>query len=188
MIRRRYVIILGVFVIAVATAATWQFWPQQPKSKGTTIHLAKDTKSGANNVTELSTNASLGQGNATEQQTPSTSPSSSSNNTNYVSTDNSQAQQALNPATFGQYDATKYKDGTSAFYADLLAGTGATVAMNQKVAVYYKGWLTNGTLFDESKPGSNGQLQPFVFTYGTNPSQVIPGFEEGIDGMKVGGV
>lgn len=91
--------------------------------------------------------------------------------------------QTLDPATFKQYD--KYKDSQNGLFGDVQVGSGATLSSGQKAAVYYKGWLTDGTLFDQSKAGSDGKLQPFVFTLGDH--QVIPGWEEAISGMKVGG-
>ena len=45
----------------------------------------------------------------------------------------------------------------------------------------YTGWLTNGTKFDSSKDHG----QPFSFQLGGG--QVIKGWDEGVDGMKVGG-
>ncbi|HUP26566.1 MAG TPA: FKBP-type peptidyl-prolyl cis-trans isomerase [Candidatus Limnocylindrales bacterium] len=90
---------------------------------------------------------------------------------------------AIDPATFGQYD--QYKDGDNAMYAEVQAGTGAELKPNMKAAVYYKGWLTNGQLFDASRPDDKGQLQPFVFELGAH--QVISGWEQGLAGMKVGG-
>lgn len=90
----------------------------------------------------------------------------------------------FDPTTFGQYE--KYKDATAGLFGEVLAGTGAELTANKKAAVYYRGWLTNGQLFDESKPDSKGQLQPFVFTLGAH--QVIPGWEQALEGMKVGAV
>jgi FKBP-type peptidyl-prolyl cis-trans isomerase len=104
-------------------------------------------------------------------------------NTSQSSNSGSSASQAFDPSTFSQYD--KYKTDTKALFGDVQAGTGAEVTATSKVAVYYKGWLTNGTLFDQSRTGSDGNLQPFTFTMGQH--QVIPGWEEGIAGMKVGG-
>lgn len=92
--------------------------------------------------------------------------------------------QTFNPTTFSQYD--KYKASTGALFGEAPVGTGAELTANHKAAVYYRGWLTNGQLFDQSRPGSDGKLQPFVFTEGAH--QVIPGWEEGLAGMKVGGV
>ncbi len=90
---------------------------------------------------------------------------------------------APGPEAFGQYD--QYKTGQGGLFGDILIGTGNEAVPGKKVAVYYKGWLTNGQLFDQSKPGSDGKLQPFVFTLGAK--QVIRGWEESIAGMKVGG-
>lgn len=88
------------------------------------------------------------------------------------------------PETFGQYD--KYKDDQNALFGDLVSGNGKEVTASSKVAVYYKGWLTNGKLFDQSQvdPKTN-QLQPFIFTMGEH--NVILGWEQTIFGMKVGG-
>ena len=88
------------------------------------------------------------------------------------------------PESFRQYD--KYKDEKSALFGDLQVGTGLEAVSGKKVAVVYKGWLTNGKLFDEShldKPG--GKIQPFVFTLGAH--QVVAGWDQGVAGMKVGG-
>lgn len=90
----------------------------------------------------------------------------------------------FDPTTFAQYE--KYKDSKGALFGDVVVGTGAALEANQKAVVFYKGWLTNGTVFDESRPGSDGKLTPFTFTLGAH--QVIPGLEEGVTGMKVGGV
>jgi FKBP-type peptidyl-prolyl cis-trans isomerase len=64
---------------------------------------------------------------------------------------------------------------------DLVVGTGAAAASGQKVTVHYTGWLTNGTKFDSSKDRGD----PFVFNLGKG--QVIKGWDEGVQGMKIGG-
>lgn len=95
----------------------------------------------------------------------------------------SAAPKPLDPATFGQYE--KYKDGESALFAELQVGTGDALTANKKAAVYYKGWLTDGRLFDMTRADKDGKLQPFVFEMGAR--QVIAGWEQGLGGMKVGG-
>ena len=65
---------------------------------------------------------------------------------------------------------------------DLVVGTGTAAASGQKVTVHYTGWLTNGTKFDSSKDRG----QPFEFPLGGG--RVIRGWDEGVQGMKVGGV
>lgn len=99
-----------------------------------------------------------------------------------LSTDNS-ANADKSTQSFSQYDT--YKDSPSALYADIEKGTGKAIESGSKVAIYYKGWLTDGTMFDQSRKGEDGNLQPFMFTFGAN--EVIPGMEQAIFGMKTGG-
>jgi hypothetical protein len=88
------------------------------------------------------------------------------------------------PDTFKQYD--QYKDGKHAMFGEIKVGTGKELAVNMQAAVFYKGWLTDGTLFDQSRLDADAKLQPFVLTIGEH--KVITGWEEGLVGMKVGGV
>jgi FKBP-type peptidyl-prolyl cis-trans isomerase FkpA len=64
---------------------------------------------------------------------------------------------------------------------DMVAGEGATATAGQRVTVHYTGWLTDGTKFDSSKDRDD----PFEFWLGKG--QVIRGWDEGVQGMKVGG-
>ena len=64
---------------------------------------------------------------------------------------------------------------------DTLEGTGDTATAGQMVSVHYTGWLTDGTKFDSSKDRND----PFNFPLGGR--RVIAGWDEGVQGMKVGG-
>ena len=64
---------------------------------------------------------------------------------------------------------------------DLVVGDGAVAAAGQQVKVHYTGWLTDGTKFDSSKDRND----PFVFPLGAG--RVIKGWDEGVQGMKIGG-
>ncbi len=66
-------------------------------------------------------------------------------------------------------------------YQDLVVGSGEVAENGDTVSVHYTGWLEDGTKFDSSLDRN----QPFEFTLGQG--QVIPGWEQGIQGMKVGG-
>jgi FKBP-type peptidyl-prolyl cis-trans isomerase FkpA len=66
-------------------------------------------------------------------------------------------------------------------YIDLIVGTGATAQTGQTVRVHYTGWLENGKKFDSSVDRG----QPFSFPLGGG--RVIKGWDEGVQGMKVGG-
>jgi FKBP-type peptidyl-prolyl cis-trans isomerase len=64
---------------------------------------------------------------------------------------------------------------------DLVVGTGATAVASSTVDVYYVGAnYANGKVFDDT-PWKMGQPSPFPL------SGVVPGFAQGIEGMKVGG-
>ena len=64
---------------------------------------------------------------------------------------------------------------------DTVIGEGAAAASGRDVIVHYAGWLADGTQFDSSKE----KQDPFEFTLGKK--EVMPGWEEGLAGMKVGG-
>ena len=63
----------------------------------------------------------------------------------------------------------------------LKEGDGATAIRHSTVKVHYTGWLMDGTKFDSSVDRGT----PFEFTVGAG--QVIPGWDSGVEGMKVGG-
>ena len=71
-------------------------------------------------------------------------------------------------------------------YDDTKVGDGAEATAGQHVTVHYTGWLRNddgstGAKFDSSKDRND----PFQFSLGAG--QVIKGWDEGVQGMKVGG-
>jgi FKBP-type peptidyl-prolyl cis-trans isomerase FkpA len=70
-------------------------------------------------------------------------------------------------------------------YEDVKVGTGAEAKAGQNVSVHYTGWLwvdgKRGSKFDSSKDRG----QPFDFPLGGG--RVIKGWDEGVQGMKIGG-
>ena len=66
-------------------------------------------------------------------------------------------------------------------YFETKEGTGEQAKSGQQVTVHYTGYLTNGKKFDSSVDRN----QPFTFALGTG--QVIKGWDDGVEGMKVGG-
>ncbi len=66
-------------------------------------------------------------------------------------------------------------------YVDIVVGNGPSPVSGKPVKVHYTGWLENGTKFDSSVDRG----EPFVFTIGAG--EVIPGWDEGVMTMKVGG-
>jgi FKBP-type peptidyl-prolyl cis-trans isomerase FkpA len=70
-------------------------------------------------------------------------------------------------------------------YEDTTVGSGATAQAGQHVTVHYTGWLyqdgVKGAKFDSSKD----RQSPFAFDLGAG--RVIRGWDEGVQGMQVGG-
>lgn len=73
------------------------------------------------------------------------------------------------------------KTSLGVYTQDQVVGTGATIANGDSVSVGYTGWLPNGVQFDTNQP--NGS--PLRFKVGAK--SVVPGFENGVIGMRVGG-
>ena len=65
---------------------------------------------------------------------------------------------------------------------DIKTGTGAEAKSGQTVTVHYVGTLTDGSKFDSSRDRGRG------FTFHLGAGQVIKGWDQGVVGMKVGGV
>lgn len=72
--------------------------------------------------------------------------------------------------------------GTSVVIQDIEPGDGAEAHPGQTVSVHYTGWLTDGTVFDTSR----NRVRPMVFRLGAG--EVIKGWDQGIVGMRIGGV
>jgi FKBP-type peptidyl-prolyl cis-trans isomerase FkpA len=60
---------------------------------------------------------------------------------------------------------------------DLVVGTGESAASGKKVTVHYTGWLMEGGKAGAKFDSSKDRRDPFV----------IKGWDEGVQGMKVGG-
>jgi FKBP-type peptidyl-prolyl cis-trans isomerase FkpA len=89
--------------------------------------------------------------------------------------------------TMQEDDRKCQTDKVSLEMKEVAAGTGNEARPGRRVAVHYTGWL-----FHPDKPANQGRQfdssrdrgQPIEFTLGQG--EVIPGWDEGIRGMKVG--
>ncbi len=73
--------------------------------------------------------------------------------------------------------ASMTQTASGMFFADIVVGNGAEVVPGVKIVVDFTGWLKNGTVFDSGS---------FPFTAGVGAA--IPGFDEGVLNMRVGGI
>lgn len=71
-------------------------------------------------------------------------------------------------------EPTKTESGLE--YWDIRVGTGAEAVKGDTVNVRYTGWLTNGKMFESS-----------TYKFKIGADEVISGWDEGVNGMKVGG-
>jgi FKBP-type peptidyl-prolyl cis-trans isomerase len=68
---------------------------------------------------------------------------------------------------------------------DSKVGSGAEAKAGTTISVNYTGYLQDGTKFDSSVDPKFQHVQPLTFKLGAG--RVIPGWEQGLAGMKVGG-
>ncbi len=64
---------------------------------------------------------------------------------------------------------------------DIVVGEGAMAEAGQYVSVHYTGWLTDGKKFDSSLDRNS------PFDFGLGRREVILGWDEGVQGMRIGG-
>jgi len=88
---------------------------------------------------------------------------------------------------FGKASGPTAPDQSNVPYSqtDLTVGTGAEATPGSTVTVQYGAWLYSDTATDHKGTALDANTATFVL--GANPLQVIPGFDKGVTGMKVGG-
>jgi peptidylprolyl isomerase len=72
-------------------------------------------------------------------------------------------------------------------YIDVAQGTGALAELRKCAYVHYTGWLQDGTKFDSSRDTlpNGAPREPIAVPLGSR--RVIPGWDTGFEGMRVGG-
>ena len=191
MLRNKYFWMITVLILIGAGVGGFLYWHNKNNNSGTGLTLLNnsDTSSSGSGsagvgLSPSSSVLSVSGGSPTNLgQLGAGTNSSQSGGGSSGGNSKSGGSQSPSPDTFAQYD--KYKDAQNSLFGDIAKGDGAELTANKTAVVTYKGWLTNGKMFDASRQNSDGSLQPFVFTLGAK--QVIPGFEQGVAGMKVGG-
>ena len=80
-------------------------------------------------------------------------------------------------ASLGINLAAMTRTSSGLYYQDIETGEGEPATGGQEVRVAYTGWLSDGTQFDSGS-----------FSFHLGMGQVVAGFDEGVEGMRVGGV
>ena len=75
------------------------------------------------------------------------------------------------------------KIGYALTWVDIKVGTGELALPRKWYTVHYTGYLTDGTKFDSSY--DHPDKKPITFPYGAH--RVIPGWDTGFEGMRIGG-
>lgn len=78
--------------------------------------------------------------------------------------------------------AASTKTASGLYYRDFTVGSGKTAASGDSVFVRYSAAFVNGQVFDQRTP-----VQP-TLDFKLGAGYVIPGWDEGLVGMKAGGV
>jgi FKBP-type peptidyl-prolyl cis-trans isomerase FkpA len=87
------------------------------------------------------------------------------------------------PVNDEELPMTETTTDSGLLYTDVKTGAGETVTgRGQTVIVHYTGWLEDETRFDSSRDRDD----PFSFP--VDCGYVIPGWDEGVKGMQVGGI
>jgi len=171
----------GVLVVAVAVAGVW-YWYSSKKddvavnSAGGSVALnTAQAGDGAGTVSLPLDGQQSGGGNTGSNGLAVQSNTAAAPKGAVKGSTNSNQE----PENLQQYE--QYKTAKTAMFGEIAVGDGQAVAGGNTVTLSYRGWLTNGTLFDDSYV----RHQLLTFTVGQH--KVIPGFEEAIVGMKAGG-
>ena len=88
---------------------------------------------------------------------------------------------AVAVAGYFKYKSHPYSEVSELQKTDIKVGDGASAEKGKRVTVHYTGWLVDGKKFDSSHDHGS----PFTFMLGAH--QVISGWDQGVEGMKVGG-
>lgn len=98
-----------------------------------------------------------------------------------VISDTGNAGRKMSDGSDGSADDSALKEiSPGVKYRDLKEGEGEACPAGSEVTVHYTGWIKDGTIFDTTSEKG----KPLAF----KASELIPGWQEGIPGMKPGGI
>ncbi|HZU69667.1 MAG TPA: FKBP-type peptidyl-prolyl cis-trans isomerase [Ktedonobacteraceae bacterium] len=178
--------IIAIVIIILASIGIWQYnrvqSQQQAASAAATATTTARTKATATAVSARATATSVAIADATaiaQAQSCFVSPPGTTPTSIYSGT----ATPTAGPSTAPHIVGTPVKLSGGLEYIDIVKGTGATVKKGNTISVEYTGWIASTCKKFDSSYDNKGQ----AFTTQIGTGQVIPGWDEGLIGMKVGG-
>jgi FKBP-type peptidyl-prolyl cis-trans isomerase FkpA len=95
---------------------------------------------------------------------------------------------ALTIVSCGGAEAPLTSPPPSAFsYSDLATGTGAEARRGARLRVHYTGWLYDSARTDNKGKQFDSSVGSDPFTFRLGAGEVIRGWDQGFEGMRIGG-
>jgi hypothetical protein len=166
--RRWWIIGLGMLLasLALAGGAIWYIRAMQPDQAQSSVPDDKDP-------------VPLGNGSETKGISLGSDSGQANVEGGNGGTNDSDTSDSTKPEDLAKYD--QFKDKPGALFQDVRIGTGLEAGLKNTLTVNYRGWLTDGRLFDDSYQTGK------TFSFQLGSGQVITGWDQGLVGMKVGG-
>jgi Tfp pilus assembly major pilin PilA len=177
---------VAVVVVALASVGIWQYQrvkTQQAASVAATATVTTaraDATSTAISARATATSVAAADATATANAQSCFIAPAGTTPTNIYS---GAATPTAGPDTAPPITGTPVKLNGGLEYVDIKTGTGSAAKKGSKVSVEYTGWIASTCKKFDSSYDHKGQA--FPLTLGTG--QVIPGFDQGLFGMKAGG-
>jgi FKBP-type peptidyl-prolyl cis-trans isomerase FkpA len=166
---------IAIFVVILASVGVWEFQRVKTQQANEAAAQASATATRAKVVATAAANAT-----ATATTENCFIAPAGTTPTNIYS---SAATPTAGPDTAPPITGTPVKLNGGLEYVDIKTGTGAASKKGSKVSVEYTGWIASTCKKFDSSYDHKGQS--FSLTLGAG--QVIPGFDQGLFGMKAGG-
>ncbi|HEX6480705.1 MAG TPA: FKBP-type peptidyl-prolyl cis-trans isomerase [Ktedonobacteraceae bacterium] len=179
-------VIVAIIVVILASVGIWQYQRVKTQQAANAAATATVTTTRAHAtatvISARATATSVAAADATataNAQSCFVSPPGTTPTTIYSGT----ATPTAGPASAPHITGTPVKLSGGLEYLDIKTGTGAAAKKGSKVNVEYTGWLGSTCKKFDSSYDHKGQSFPLTLGAG----QVIPGFDQGLFGMKAGG-
>ncbi len=179
-------VIVALVIVVLASLGIWQYnrvqTQQQAASAAATATTTARARATASTIAARATATSVAAADATataQAQSCFVSPPGTTPTSIYSGT----ATPTAGPASAPHIVGTPVNLSGGLEYIDIIKGTGATVKKGNTINVEYTGWVASTCKKFDSSYDRKGQ----AFSTPIGTGQVIPGWDQGLIGMKAGG-